>query len=133
MGCASDKILTHTNMLIDASADSAQHDLQEQFEKDYSAVQRLEMTINYRSTQSIVARSNALIACSYKNPSRAGCQPKALQAAPGAKDNHEVQFVRYRSKETQGQHILECVKWWHDHGSVSLGCLSTCPCPCPCY
>ncbi len=89
--------------------------LQDQFEQDYTAVQRLAMITNYRSTPSIVAHSNALIACNYQNPARDTCVPKALQAAPGTEDK-PVQFVRYSSKEAQGQHILECVKWWHEYG-----------------
>lgn len=90
--------------------------LQEQFEQDYTAVQRLAMITNYRSTSSIVAHSNALIACNYQHPGRGTCVPKALQAARGTKDNRAVQFVRYSSKEAQGQHILDCVKSWHEYG-----------------
>ncbi|DBB05516.1 TPA: hypothetical protein ACH3X1_012469 [Trebouxia sp. C0004] len=89
---------------------------EEQFEQDYTAVQRLAMITNYRSTPSIVAHSNALIACNYQHPARGTCVPKALQAAPGTEDNRDVQFVRYSSKEAQGQHILECVRWWHEFG-----------------
>ncbi|DBA81006.1 TPA: hypothetical protein ACH3X2_007212 [Trebouxia sp. C0005] len=89
---------------------------EEQFEQDYTAVQRLAMITNYRSTSSIVAHSNALIACNYQHPGRGTCVPKALQAAPGTKDNRAVQFVRYSSKEAQGQHILDCVKSWHEYG-----------------
>ena len=74
------------------------------------------MTTNYRSTASIIARSNALIACNYANPGRAGRLPKALTAAPGTVCNEDVQFVRYRSKESQGKHILESLQWWHKHG-----------------
>lgn len=91
------------------------HVVQDQFEQDYTAVQRLAMITNYRSTPAIVAHSSALIACNYQNPGRGSCVPKALQAAPGTEDN-PVQFVRYRSKESQGDHILECVKWWHQYG-----------------
>lgn len=90
--------------------------MQEQFEQDYTAVQRLAMNTNYRSTPSIVAHSNALIAYNYQHPARGTCAPKALQAAPGTVDNGDVQFVRYSSKEAQGQHILACVKWWHEYG-----------------
>lgn len=110
--------------------------MQEQFERDYAAVQRREMTTNYRSTASIVARSNALIAGNYRSPDRAGRLPKALTAAPGTVDNDPVQFVRYRSKESQGQHILQMVQWWHQHGRCTHGpvihpvyvsvCLSVC-------
>jgi len=78
-------------------------------------VQRLAMNANYRSTPSIVAHSNALIAYNYQHPARGTCAPKALQAAPGTIDNRPVQFVRYSSKEAQGQHILACVKWWHEY------------------
>lgn len=95
------------------------HALQEQFEQDYTLVQRLAMTTNYRSTANVVARSNALIAGNYRNPDRAGWLPKALRAAPGTLCNDPVQFVRYRSKESQGQHILESVMWWHEHGGLS--------------
>lgn len=98
--------------------------MQERFEQDYAAVQRLAMTTNYRSTANIVAHSNALIAGNYRNPDRAGCLPKALRAAPGTLCNDPVQFARYRSKESQGQHILESVKWWHEHGM--LFCASAC-------
>lgn len=111
-------------------------DMQEQFERDYTAVQRRAMTTNYRSTASIIARSNALIACNYANPDRPGRLPKALTAAPGTLCNDPVQFVRYRSEESQGQHILETVNWLHKNGnsthwfniqSVCLSvCLSTC-------
>ena len=96
-------------------------DMQEQFERDYAAVQRRQMTTNYRSTASIVSGSNALIAGNYRNPDRAGHLPKALTAAPGTTDNDPVQFVRYRSKDSQGQHILEMVKWWHQHGMCTGG------------
>ncbi|DBB08139.1 TPA: hypothetical protein ACH3X3_008328 [Trebouxia sp. C0006] len=89
---------------------------EKQFEQDYTAVQRLAMITNYRSTPSIVAHSNALIAYNYQHPARGTCAPKALQAAPGTIDNRDVQFVRYSSKEAQGQHILACVKWWHEYG-----------------
>ena len=102
-------------------------DMQEQFERDYSAVQRRAMTTNYRSTASIIARSNALIACNY-TPARPGRLPKALIAAPGTLCNDPVQFVRYKSKESQGQHLLESVNWYRKNGSRthwdSMFCLS---------
>ena len=90
--------------------------LQEQFEQDYAAVQRLALMTNYRSTPSIVAHSNSLIACNYQNSGRGSSIPKTLRAAPGIADDNFVQFVRYRSKESQGDHILSCVNWWHTHG-----------------
>ena len=105
------------------------HVVQDQFEQDYTAVQRLAMITNYRSTPAIVAHSSALIACNYQNPGRGSCVPKALQAAPGTEDN-PVQFVRYRSKESQGDHILECVKWWHQYGEhwppIAVGLQHSC-------
>ena len=83
-------------------------------------MQRLAMITNYRSTASIVQHSSALIAVNYRNPSRGTCVPKALRAAPGTQDNRAVQFVRYRSKESQTEHILSCVNWWHEHGGNSV-------------
>lgn len=94
--------------------------MQDQFEQDYTAVRRLAMVTNYRSTPSIVAHSNALIAYNYQNPSRGSCSPKPLQAAPGTESARGVQFVRYRSKESQGEHILNCVRWWHEQGEHHL-------------